>query len=547
MAYIEGTNGNDVLFGTSGDDTVIARNGDDHLYGSAGADFFDGGLGVDTIDYSLSAGPVTVGPQSGSRGDAAGDSLYNLEIRIGSNFNDILQGTDPSINFGDGTDVLEGGGGADVLDGLGGIDTASYEHSAAAVTVGLSTGLASGGDAQGDVLTGFENLRGSAFADTLVGDTGSNVLEGGAGADTFYGGAGVDTVSYAHSAAGVRVDLGSGIAYGSDATGDTFNSIENLIGSDHDDVLRAGPVASTLSGGAGNDILRASISDPGDILADIFDGGSGFDMVEYTNTGVGFAFVDLHLGTGLVGAQDDFFISIEGLTGTTVEDRLLGNDADNIFYGMEGNDILSGREGADILSGGAGADQLDGGSGSDIASYYTGILGVSVNLTTGTASGGDAQGDTLTSIEGLSGSNLGNDSLAGNAGANVLRGWGGDDALTGAGGKDALLGGAGADRFIYGSVSDSAVGAGADVIRDFSHAQGDRIDLSAIDASTGTAGNQAFTFIGTALYTGVAGQLRTHSDGAVTTIAGDVNGDGVSDFHIQLIGSIGVVAGDFVL
>ncbi|HEY9348644.1 MAG TPA: type I secretion C-terminal target domain-containing protein, partial [Inquilinus sp.] len=87
----------------------------------------------------------------------------------------------------------------------------------------------------------------------------------------------------------------------------------------------------------------------------------------------------------------------------------------------------------------------------------------------------------------------------------------------------------------------------ADVIRDFSYAQGDRIDLSAIDASTGAAGNQAFTFIGTAAYTGVAGQLRFHSDGIITTIAGDVNGDGVSDFHIQLTGSIGVVAGDFVL
>jgi Ca2+-binding RTX toxin-like protein len=547
MADITGTNGDDVLFGTTGNDTMSGLAGDDRLHGSAGADVLYGGLGVNTVDYSQAAGPVTVGPESGSRGDAAGDRIFNIQIRIGSNFNDILQGTDPSsISFADGADILEGGAGADVLDGRDGIDTASYVHSAAGVTVSLTTKAGFGGDAQGDTLTGFENLRGSAFADTLVGDTGSNVLEGGAGADTFYGGAGLDTVSYAHSAAGVRVSLSSG-SYGSDAWGDTFNSIENLIGSDHDDVLRAGPVASTLSGGAGNDTLRASISDPGDILADIFDGGSGFDMVEYAGTGVSFAFVDLRLGTGLVGAQDDFFISIEGLTGTTVEDRLLGNDADNIFYGMEGNDILSGREGADILSGGAGADQLDGGAGSDIASYYTGILGVSVNLTTGTASGGDAAGDTLTGIEGLSGSNLAKDILAGDAGANALRGWGGDDALTGAGGKDTLLGGAGADRFIYGSVSDSAVGAGADVIHDFSHAQGDRIDLSAIDATTGTAGNQAFTFIGTALYTGVAGQLRYHSDGAVTTIAGDVNGDGVSDFHIQLTGSIGIVAGDFML
>jgi Ca2+-binding RTX toxin-like protein len=530
----------DVLIGGSEDHRFFGRDGNDLFRGGVGAEFFAGDAGQDTADYSQSAARiVTDMAASGTVGDAQGDSYQSIEILRGTNFNDSLSGDA-------GANELEGGAGADVLNGRDGIDTASYVHSAAGVTVSLATGFASGGAAQGDTLTGFENLRGSAFADTLVGDTGSNVLEGGAGADTFYGGAGLDTVSYAHSAAGVRVSLSSG-SYGSDAWGDTFNSIENLIGSDHDDVLRAGPVASTLSGGAGNDILRASISDPGDILADIFDGGSGFDMVEYAGTGISFAFVDLRLGTGLVGAQDDFFISIEGLTGTTVEDRLLGNDADNIFYGMEGNDTLSGREGADILSGGAGTDQLDGGAGSDIASYYTSFLGVAVNLTTSTASGGDAQGDTLTGIEGLSGSNLAKDILAGDAGANVLRGWGGDDALTGAGGKDTLIGGAGADRFICGSVSDSAVGAGADVIRDFSHAQGDRIDLSAIDASTGTVGNQAFTFIGTALYTGVAGQLRYHSDGAVTTIAGDVDGDGVSDFHIQLTGSIGVVAGDFVL
>ncbi len=86
--------------------------------------------------------------------------------------------------------------------------------------------------------------------------------------------------------------------------------------------------------------------------------------------------------------------------------------------------------------------------------------------------------------------------------------------------------------------AESVVGANADLITDFSHAQGDRIDLSAIDANTGVAGNQAFSFIGTGLYTGVAGQLRYAAAGGVTTIAGDVNGDGASDFHIQLTGAI---------
>jgi Ca2+-binding RTX toxin-like protein len=537
-----GAGGDDVLRGGTGADSLSGDAGDDVLRGGAGADRLFGGDGMDTADYSLAAARVAMDlVTGGTAGEATGDRYQSIEILRGTNLNDSLVG-DANAN------VLEGGAGADTLDGRGGSDTASYAHSAAGVTVSLTTGIGLGGDAQGDTLTGFENLRGTAFADILAGDTGDNTLEGGAGADGLYGGAGVDTVSYAHSAAGVQVDVYAETATGGDAEGDTLIGIENLIGSDHDDVLklRSGG-GGILSGGAGDDTLKGAGSVAILHQGDIFDGGSGFDMV-LVNDSDG-SWVDLQIGIGLggFGVLNDTFISIEGLTGSTTADRLLGNDADNIFYGAEGRDILSGRNGADILSGGYAGDQLDGGSGSDIASYYTSISAVAVNLTTGTASGGDAQGDTLTSIEGLSGSNLGNDSLAGNAGANALQGWGGDDALTGAGGKDTLIGGAGADRFIYGSVAESATGVDADVIVDFSHGQGDRIDLSVIDANTGVAGNQAFSFIGTAAYTGVAGQLRFLSDGAVTVIGGDVNGDGVSDFNIRLTGAIGLVAADFVL
>jgi Ca2+-binding RTX toxin-like protein len=165
---------------------------------------------------------------------------------------------------------------------------------------------------------------------------------------------------------------------------------------------------------------------------------------------------------------------------------------------------------------------------------------------TGIGSGGDAQGDTLSGIENISGSQ-GSDSLIGNAGVNTLQGWNGNDVLTGGDGKDTLAGGAGADRFVYSTIAQSPVGANADRITDFSHAQGDRIDLSVIDANTAAAGNQAFSFIGSGLYTGVAGQLRYSQVAGVTTIAGDVNGDGASDFHIQLTGAIALVAADFVL
>jgi len=163
---------------------------------------------------------------------------------------------------------------------------------------------------------------------------------------------------------------------------------------------------------------------------------------------------------------------------------------------------------------------------------------VTVNLTTGAGTGGDAQGDSLANIENVNGS-TGADTIAGSSLANALNGEAGKDTMSGLGG---------ADRFVFTAASHSAVGANADRITDFSHAQGDRIDLSAIDASTGAAGDQAFSFIGTGLYTRVAGQLRfAVTSPTTTTIAVDLDGDGASDFHIAFTGAIGLAAADFVL
>ncbi|MGF6230184.1 Ca2+-binding RTX toxin-like protein [Inquilinus ginsengisoli] len=265
--------------------------------------------------------------------------------------------------------------------------------------------------------------------------------------------------------------------------------------------------------------------------------------------------VEWHSGTGeirtqIIDPRDGVVTGTEDadtLYGhTLVNDEINGLGGDDALNGLGGDDALYGGDGNDVLRGGAGADELDGGAGIDTASWYTGSAAVVVSLVTGIGGGGEAQGDTLSAIENLSGSQ-GNDSLVGNSGANVLQGWNGNDVLTGAGGKDTLTGGAGADRFVYSSAAQSVVGANADLITDFSHGQADKIDLMAIDAKTTVAGDQAFSFIGTGLYTGVAGQLRYSVVGSLTTIAGDTNGDGVSDFHIQLTGAIALVAADFVL
>jgi hypothetical protein len=90
-------------------------------------------------------------------------------------------------------------------------------------------------------------------------------------------------------------------------------------------------------------------------------------------------------------------------------------------------------------------------------------------------------------------------------------------------------------------------GSGRDRITDFAHQHGDRIDLSGIDASTKSSGNQAFSYLGALPFDGKAGQLRIRVAGNDTVVEGDVNGDTKADFAITLTGLKALVAGDFVL
>lgn len=129
--------------------------------------------------------------------------------------------------------------------------------------------------------------------------------------------------------------------------------------------------------------------------------------------------------------------------------------------------------------------------------------------------------------------------LVGGAGDDTLSGKGGADKLLGGTGDDVLTGGKGADHFVFKSVA----AVDGDTIRDFSHAQGDRIDLSAIDANLDRGGNQAFSFIGNDGFSGKAGQLQ-YKNGIV---AGDVDGDRVADFHIDIANHAALHANDFIL
>ncbi|AHG45232.1 RTX toxin [Rhizobium leguminosarum bv. trifolii CB782] len=245
------------------------------------------------------------------------------------------------------------------------------------------------------------------------------------------------------------------------------------------------------------------------------------------------------------------------------------------FIGTSGNDILphtgqsnggnetfKGLGGSDVLKGGAGADVLDGGTGNDTASY-AGSDAVNVNLATKVASGGQATGDKIASIENLTGSsyndvltggNGGGNVLTGGAGADKLDGGAGNDFLIGGAGKDIMTGGTGEDTFILKAPTETGSGLNRDVITDFQHGI-DKIDLSAIDANGSAAGNGTFHFQAqeNALFDHKAGALAWHYDDQsgtandVTVIQADTNGDGVHDFEVQLKGLVHLGAGDFLL
>jgi|GEM_PF-2236199 len=226
-----------------------------------------------------------------------------------------------------------------------------------------------------------------------------------------------------------------------------------------------------------------------------------------------------------------------------------GNDNDSgakSLIGTAGADYILGLSGNDTIRGGKGADLLSGGDGSDTLSYQ-GSAAVTVNLALNTASGGDAAGDKIAGFENLIGG-AGNDVLTGSGLINRLNGGGGNDTLTGLVGKDTLTGGTGSDTFVYSAIIQSKVGTAHDVITDFSQADHDHISLSAIDADTGTTGNQVFNFIDTAAFdVGVAGELRAFQQGDQVIVQGDVNGDGKADFEIALTGHMVLTALDFIL
>ncbi|CAN7623273.1 M10 family metallopeptidase C-terminal domain-containing protein [Bosea sp. LjRoot9] len=472
--------------GNASANVITAGAGDDILIGAGGADTLNGAAGSDAASYAASAAAVTVNLATGvnTGGDAAGDTLTSIENLIGSAFADSLTG-DGANN------VLTGGAGADTLDGAAGSDTASYAGSTAAVTVNLLTGVNTGGDAQGDVLTAIENLIGSSLVDTLKGNASANVIEGGAGADTIDGDAGSDTASYVSSNAAVTVNLTLSTQSGGHAQGDVLTNIENIIGSAYADTLTGNTGVNVLSGGGGNDTLIGGAG------ADTLNGDDGSDTASYAASGAGVA-VNLATNVNTGGdAAGDLLFGVENVTGSESADTLIGD---------AGANILRGGGGADLIQGGAGADTLDGGSdpGSgvgDTVSYASSGSAVSINFQTGVNTGGDAQGDVLSGFEFVVGSAYGDTFTTAN---NYV-------------GYTYWTGGAGDDLYVINNNYTY------DLVTEAANAGTDEVRVSVLGSYTLTANVENLTYTGTGGFTGTGNTLAniiTGGNGNDTLVGG---------------------------
>lgn len=396
--------------------------------------------------------------------------------------------------------------------------------------------------------TGNDTLSGSAAFDAL-GNPITDAVDGLGGIDTF-------VLTGALASYSLSIDASGNLLVSGPDGNDTLSGIELLQATDGvypvgslvsfsqpsltgltvsssastgNDYLVGGIMGDAIGGGAGNDTIAGLTGNDtlfGNAGNDVLLGGDGADQLE------GGAGNDLMFG----GAGDDLMrgdvIDVVG------NDTMLGEEGNDWLDAGAGNDWLDGGGGNDTLYGGLGSDVLRGGNGDDVMFgdvYSDRSHEISVNPS-----------DTTTTYE------------------DVLLGGNGNDTLIGGYGADLMDGGAGADVFSIRNLTESTLAA-PDVILNFNGAvvaaealkglasyatvgaEGDRIDVSEIDAIAGTTDNDAFTFIGTAGFS-AAGQLRYQASGAVTLIEGDVNGDGTADFRIQVnIANYSFTAFDFVL
>jgi serralysin len=222
---------------------------------------------------------------------------------------------------------------------------------------------------------GNDRVFGGGGADLLSGGSGSDTLAGGAGADEHTGGVGIDYAAYNDADWGnLLISLDNPTLNTGVAAGDTYVSIEGVIGGIGNDTIYGTARTDYLFGGSGNDQLfggsgndRLDGGDGADVLyggagADQYVGGvgAGVDYARYDDANWGDLLISLinpALNSGA--AAGDTYVSIEGIIGGRGSDTIFGDAARNVLQGGSGNDIIDGLDGSDVLVGQVGADRFN--------------------------------------------------------------------------------------------------------------------------------------------------------------------------------------------
>ncbi|HSW11807.1 MAG TPA: hypothetical protein VLI06_03135 [Solimonas sp.] len=451
----------------SGADGIFLQGGGNtiHNHGSIS------GQGDEAIQITSNPGEYNLIENTGvieRLGDTAGVSGL-AAITLGGDSGDTVVNSSSGLILGS----VALGGGTDYLTNHGRISGSVSSNAATPLTL-LNTGVIDGSlslgqgndsiDTQQGRINGFistgdgndtilgsdaitDRIRGGNGDDVLEGNGGNDVLEGGAGADELLGGAGIDTASYSGTGSGVTVNLANAALNGGHAQGDSYDSIENLLGSGSDDSLTGSGTANRINGGAGNDTLNGA--DGNDYLiggagADIMTGGNGDDTFIFDNSS------DSAIEAAS-GGNDIIKTSVSTTLGAgQAIERMVATGSNGVYLGgNELNNILIGSFADDTLDGAAGLDTLRGGNGNDV--YYVDNAGDSIielagegtDLVFAQLSHTLANNLEQLDLDGVSDINgIGNsinNSIAGNAGNNQLNGKGGVDSLTGNLGNDTFI------------------------------------------------------------------------------------------------------------
>ncbi len=411
----------------------------------------------------------------------------------GDKGNDLLVG-------GDDNDYIQGGKGGDSLYGGHGFDTAEYLNSTNGIVINLSNqSLNNDGFGGKDKLHGIENIAGSEYADKITGDAANNTLIGNGGNDTLVGGGGfnflnggegTNTVSYEDATGSVYsyLDLvsagvsdyvtfnnteytGASQTLSSSVAIDRLANIQNVIGSEYDDMIVGDAQANTFVGGNGNDTL---------------DGGAGVDSLVGGNDADVFVFKAEDSSTDII---QDFNVTQGDSIQVDVEAYYnVFNDV-SFDYTYSGTDLTLTFSGQDIAI-------LENIASDDVASVFKQIELTGTSDTTATTASDIFLGDSANNKFSTSfGDDYvyrgdGNDTLIAGWNNDVVLGRDGNERLIGRGNNDILIAGYGSDTFSFESYSARS---GSDRILDFTSAEGDIIQIDQSEYGIGSLNDINFS------------------------------------------------------